>query len=57
MNFTELNIVSVDIAKTNKFQNKTIVITGSFKTILVIPCKAKLESMGAKVSSSVSKKN
>ena len=40
----------------NKFQNKTIVITGSFENYTRDTMQAKLESMGAKVSSSVSKK-
>jgi len=40
----------------NKFQGKTIVITGSFENYTRDTIQAKLESMGAKVSSSVSKK-
>ena len=57
MNFTELNIVNEDTTITNnKFQGKTIVITGSFENYTRDTMQAKLESMGAKVSSSVSKK-
>ena len=57
MNFTELNIISKDtVITSNKFQGKTIVITGSFKNYTRDTMQVKLESMGAKVSSSVSKK-
>ena len=57
MNFTELKIINEDTTViNNKFQGKTIVITGSFKNYTRDTMQAKLESMGAKVSSSVSKK-
>ena len=57
MNFTELKIINEDTTViNNKFQGKTIVITGSFENYTRDTMQAKLESMGAKVSSSVSKK-
>lgn len=57
MNFTELNITSENTATTNnKFQGKTIVVTGSFENYTRDTMQVKLESIGAKVSSSVSKK-
>ena len=51
-----LQILSIDMAKPNKFQGKTIVITGSFENYTRDTMREKLENMGAKVSSSVSKK-
>ena len=57
MNFTELKIINEDTTViNNKFQGKTIVITGSFENYTRDTMQVKLESMGAKVSSSVSKK-
>ncbi|MCI1945609.1 NAD-dependent DNA ligase LigA [Clostridium luticellarii] len=48
--FEELNIES------NEFQGKTIVVTGTLKNYTRMSIKEKLESLGARVSGSVSKK-
>lgn len=42
--------------KENLFNGKTVVVTGSLESFTRVEIKEKLESMGAKVSSSVSKK-
>lgn len=56
MNFIKPTETDNSTTTNNKLQGKTIVITGSFENYTRDTMQAKLESMGVKVSSSVSKK-
>ena len=47
---------NLEVKEESPFMNKTVVITGSLHNYTRTDIKEKLESLGAKVSSSVSKK-